>query len=82
MTKKYLCDTCTTSECEMWPQEAHCEKYAGQRVKLISMEDHWAVPPGTEGTITGIDDIGNIHVQWDTGSTLSLIPDVDAFEYL
>lgn len=81
-TKKYLCDTCTISECGMWPRKARCEKYVGRRVRLIYMDDYRAVPPGTEGTVAGVDDIGNILVIWDTGSTLHLIPGVDTFKYL
>ena len=42
----------------------------GMKVKLIKMNDAQAVPPGTEGTIVDVDDIGTIHVKWDTGSSL------------
>jgi hypothetical protein len=46
------------------------------------MDDMLPVPDGMEGTITGIDDIGQIQVQWDNGSTLSVIDDIDDFEIL
>ena len=52
----------------------------GTKVKLLYMEDRYPPPPGTMGTVEYIDDIGNIHVRWETGSSLSLIPDVDKFE--
>lgn len=29
-----------------------------------------SVPPGTEGTVTFVDDIGTVHVQWATGVNL------------
>jgi hypothetical protein len=29
-----------------------------------------------------IDDMGSIHVNWQNGSTLALIPDVDSWEIL
>ncbi len=52
----------------------------GTRLKLIDMDDKRAPKPGTTGTVTGIDDAGQIIMKWDDGSTLSLLPDVDLFE--
>lgn len=51
----------------------------GTRVKLIYMEDEQAPPNGTLGTVVGVDDMGTILVSWDSGSTLSLVPNVDIF---
>ena len=57
------------------------EQYpAGTRLELIDMNDVYAPPPGTRGTVKGIDDAGQIMVRWDTGSGLSLIPGVDSFK--
>ncbi len=59
------------------------EKYKeGTKIRLLKMDDIQAPPKGTIGTIRGVDDIGNILVSWNTGSTLSLIPDIDEFEVL
>lgn len=59
------------------------EKYpTGTIVKLISMNDVQSPPVGTIGEITMIDDMGSIHVNWQNGSTLALIPDVDSWEIL
>lgn len=56
------------------------ERYVcGTRVKLISMDDTQSPPKGTLGSIIHVDDIGTIHVAWDNGSSLGLIPDVDMF---
>lgn len=44
----------------------------GTRIMLKQMEDVQAPPFGTLGTVQGVDDIGNILVIWDTGSTLSV----------
>ena len=56
------------------------ERYVcGTRVKLISMDDTHAPPKGTLGSIIHVDDIGTIHVAWDNGSSLGLIPGVDTF---
>ncbi len=46
---------------------------AGTRIALERMEDPQAPPVGTEGTVTGVDDIGSIMVNWDNGSTLNVI---------
>ena len=49
------------------------ERYPeGTRVELVRMEDPQAPPVGTKGTVTAVDDIGTIHVKWDTGSTLGI----------
>ena len=46
------------------------------------MEDILPVPDGTEGTITGVDDLGQIQVKWDNGSSLSIIDEIDDYEIL
>ena len=51
----------------------------GTRIRLECMEDPQAVPPGTMGTVQGVDDIGQIQMTWDNGRSLSLIPGVDDF---
>ena len=55
----------------------------GKRIKLISTDDpHTKLKPGDEGTIQGEDDLGAIHVEWDKGSTLALLPEVDKYKIL
>ena len=44
----------------------------GTRVRLDFMDDDYAPPEGTEGTVLFVDDIGSIHVQWDSGSSLAV----------
>lgn len=44
----------------------------GTRVELVKMDDFQTPPPGTRGTVRGVDDIGSIMVSWDTGSSLSV----------
>ncbi len=51
----------------------------GTRIELRNMEDTWAVPAGTKGTVDYVDDAGQIHVSWDNGRSLALIPGVDSF---
>lgn len=55
----------------------------GKRIKLINMpNDPQPIEPGTEGTIDHIDGAGHIHVKWDNGRGLSLIPGIDEFEII
>ena len=51
----------------------------GTRITLNHMDDSQAPPPGTKGTVAYVDDIGQIGVKWDSGSSLSLIPGEDSF---
>jgi hypothetical protein len=45
----------------------------GTRVELLRMNDPYSrLKPGDTGTVTGVDDIGTIHVNWDCGSTLGI----------
>ena len=56
------------------------EKYpVGTRIELISMADDYSVAPGTKGTVAHVDDMGTIHMKWDNGRTLGLIPGEDDF---
>lgn len=45
----------------------------GARVELVKMDDTQAPPIGTKGTVIGVDDIGSIMVNWDNGSSLSVV---------
>lgn len=39
-------------------------------------------PVGTIGEVQFVDDIGNVHVKWQNGSSLAVIPDVDSVAIL
>lgn len=55
----------------------------GTRIRLNSMEDPYApVAPGTEGEVDHIDDAGQLHMKWENGRTLALIPGEDSFTVL
>ena len=53
----------------------------GRRIRIIEMKGE-DFPRDMEGVITHVDDMSNIHVKWDNGSTLSVIPDEDQYEIL
>ena len=59
------------------------ERYpAGTAVELIRMEDIYAPPAGTLGKVIAVDDMGTVHIAWQTGSTLGCVPGVDSFRKL
>ena len=51
----------------------------GQTLELEYMDDPYAPPTGTKGKIVHIDDMGQIHVEWENGSSLALIYGKDKF---
>ena len=46
---------------------------AGTRVELVCMDDRQAPPPGTKGTVLGVDDTGSLLMRWDNGSGLNVV---------
>lgn len=58
------------------------EVKGGDRIKCIKMNDPNPIEPGTEGTVDHVDAIKQIHVKWDNGRTLALIPEVDSYQII
>ena len=56
----------------------------GARVELISMDDPYnkKLHPGSKGTVRFVDDMGTIHMKWDNGRTLAIVPSEDDFRKL
>ena len=52
----------------------------GTKIRLISMDGESQMPCGLKGEVEYVDDIGQIHVLWENGSSLALNPEVDSFE--
>lgn len=60
------------------------QKYLkGTKIKLVKMYDPFFPPPSqTMGIVDFVDDIGQIHCNWDNGSTLALVVGIDDFQVL
>ena len=55
----------------------------GTRIRLNSMSDPYSpVPAGIEGIVDLVDDAGQLHMKWDNGRTLAIIPGEDSFTVL
>ena len=52
----------------------------GCRVRLVEMDDKQAPPVGTMGIVQGVDDMGDLLVDWDNGSSLSVVLGIDAVQ--
>ena len=53
----------------------------GDRVELIHTSDAYTnLAPGDRGTVRFIDDMGTVHIDWDRGSSLGLVPGEDRFK--
>jgi len=52
------------------------EVQEGDRIMLLEMlDDPCPLEPGSTGTVTSVNaDVGQIHVKWDSGRTLMLVP--------
>ena len=46
---------------------------AGTRVKLLEMDDCFAPPIGTLGTVIAVDDCADLIMRWDSGSSLNVV---------
>lgn len=52
----------------------------GTRIMLLKMEDPFTqLKRGDMGNVTHVDDAGQIHMFWDNGSSLALVPGEDEF---
>jgi hypothetical protein len=64
--------------------EARKARYTpGCRVELVSMDDPYTtLKPGDQGTVSVVDDIGTVFVDWDCGSGLGVAYGVDRIRKL
>lgn len=54
----------------------------GTVISLGHMEGEAGMPPGLKGTVSFVDDIGQIHVNWENGRSLALNTDADSFQVI
>lgn len=55
----------------------------GTRIKLNHMDDPYhPVPDGTLGTVELVDDAGQIHMKWDNGRFLAIVPEADSYQII
>lgn len=55
----------------------------GTRIRLINCTDEYSrLAPGALGTVRVVDDLGTLHIRWDDGGMLGLVPGEDTFEVL
>lgn len=51
----------------------------GACICLDHMEGEQGMPDGLKGKVDFVDDAGQIHVSWENGRSLALIPGADSF---
>lgn len=54
----------------------------GTKIELINMKGEMKMPKGLKGEVKMVDDIGQIHMQWENGSSLALNIQEDNFKKL
>jgi Domain of unknown function (DUF4314) len=63
------------------PHRADPVPQHGDRIELVSTTDsHTKLVPGDQGTVVIVDGLGSVHVTWDSGSRLALIPGEDEWK--
>ncbi len=51
----------------------------GTRIRLTAMSGEADMPSGLQGTVDFVDDMGQLHMKWDNGRSLALVPGEDYF---
>lgn len=55
----------------------------GKRIRLRQTDDPYTLlRPGDQGTVTFVDDLGDIGVAWDNGEFLKMLPGDDKYDIL
>ncbi len=73
-------DTVEMEATNMNVEQIKAEYPAGTKIELINMDGESRVSPGMKGEVMGVDDIGQIHMTWENGSSLALNTEVDSFK--
>ena len=58
--------------------------YIGKRVAFVSSNDQYTrLIRGTKGTVSFVDDMGTVFVNWDDGSSLGMVNEAgDRYEFI
>ena len=52
------------------------------RIRLNEMRsDPYPIEPGSLGTVRFVDSLGTVHVDWDDGRSLGVVPDEDDYDW-
>lgn len=55
----------------------------GTRIQLVFTDDQYTnLNSGDKGTVNFVDDYGTVHINWDNGSNLGLVPNYDQWTVL
>ena len=54
---------------------------AGSQIELDYMNEQ-GMPPGLKGIVKSVDDAGQLHMVWENGRFLALVPGADRFHRL
>lgn len=54
----------------------------GTQIRLLRMNGEEQMPYGLQGTVRLVDDIGQIHISWENGSSLPVNTEEDEFEII
>lgn len=66
-------------------EHINCQRYdlLGKQIQLVFTDDQYTnLKPGNIGIVNFIDDFGTVHVNWDDGSSLGLIPGIDKWRVI
>lgn len=77
LSKKPCCNYCNMRF--VVPVRMAESKGRKPKVRLTYMEGEPQMEAGLTGSLDMVDDIGQIHVNWENGSTLALNAEVDIF---
>lgn len=70
------------SNCSLFVRNVKRDYNKGTRIKLLSMAGETQMWPGITGVVESVDDIGQVHVNWNNGSRLALNVYLDKFEII
>ena len=61
-------------------EKIRAEYPKGTHIELINMDGEPRMYAGLKGEVTHVDDMGQIHMNWENGSSLALNTEVDSFQ--